>query len=172
MTITSVGSAIQARNVQANGDHDVLDDVDLTAERTIFALLGPGAGRPRSAHLSTLIRADSGDIGHGHDVEIEADAVRCDRVTGQFSAVDTYSPEENLQLMADLNIFPGTQDNKVAGLSNGSVTDAAETGVVFRGMRRSRPRMTLVGSPQVSSSTNRPPASTPVAAPCGNRVSS
>jgi ABC-2 type transport system ATP-binding protein len=162
MTITtSAGSAIRAVKVRKSyGDHDVLDDVDLTvAERTIFALLGPnGAGKTTMVRiLSTLIRADSGDIRvMGHDVEIEADAVRAAiGVTGQFSAVDNLlTGKENLQLMADLeHLSRDAGRNKVAGLlERFELTDAADrlVSTYSGGMRRRLDlAMTLVGSPQL-----------------------
>jgi ABC-2 type transport system ATP-binding protein len=138
----------------------VLDDVDLTvAERTIFALLGPnGAGKTTMVRiLSTLIRADSGDIRvMGHDVEIEADAVRAAiGVTGQFSAVDNLlTGKENLQLMADLeHLRRDAGRNKVAGLlERFELTDAADrlVSTYSGGMRRRLDlAMTLVGSPQL-----------------------
>ena len=162
MTITtSAGSAIRAVKVRKSyGDHDVLEDVNLTvAERTIFALLGPnGAGKTTMVRiLSTLIRADSGDIRvMGHDVEIEADAVRAAiGVTGQFSAVDNLlTGKENLQLMADLeHLRRDAGRNKVAGLlERFELTDAADrlVSTYSGGMRRRLDlAMTLVGSPQL-----------------------
>ena len=162
MTITtSAGSAIRAVKVRRSyGDHDVLEDVNLTvAERTIFALLGPnGAGKTTMVRiLSTLIRADSGDIRvMGHDVEIEADAVRAAiGVTGQFSAVDNLlTGKENLQLMADLeHLRRDAGRNKVAGLLDRfELTDAADrlVSTYSGGMRRRLDlAMTLVGSPQL-----------------------
>jgi ABC-2 type transport system ATP-binding protein len=162
MTITtSAGSAIRAVKVRKSyGDHDVLDDVDLTvSERTIFALLGPnGAGKTTMVRiLSTLIRADSGDIRvMGHDVEIEADAVRAAiGVTGQFSAVDNLlTGKENLKLMADLeHLRRDAGRNKVAGLlERFELTDAADrlVSTYSGGMRRRLDlAMTLVGSPQL-----------------------
>src|SRR6185312_13624950 len=162
MTITaSAGSAIRAVEVRKSyGDHDVLEDVDLTvAERTIFALLGPnGAGKTTMVRiLSTLIRADSGDIRvMGHDVEIEADAVRAAiGVTGQFSAVDNLlTGKENLQLMADLeHLRRDAGRNKVAGLlERFELTDAADRLVATYsgGMRRRLDlAMTLVGTPEL-----------------------
>ena len=162
MTITtSAGSAIRAVKVRRSyGDHDVLEDVDLTvAKRTIFALLGPnGAGKTTMVRiLSTLIRADSGDIRvMGHDVEIEADAVRAAiGVTGQFSAVDNLlTGKENLQLMADLeHLRRDAGRNKVAGLlERFELTDAADrlVSTYSGGMRRRLDlAMTLVGSPQL-----------------------
>ncbi|MGY2060675.1 ATP-binding cassette domain-containing protein, partial [Nocardia gipuzkoensis] len=62
------------------GDHVVLDGIDLTVPRgTIFSLLGPnGAGKTTTVQiLSTLLRADDGDIRvGGHDVTADPDAVR------------------------------------------------------------------------------------------------
>jgi len=107
--------------------------------------------------LSTLIRADSGDIRvMGHDVEIEADAVRAAiGVTGQFSAVDNLlTGKENLQLMADLeHLRRDAGRNKVAGLlERFELTDAADrlVSTYSGGMRRRLDlAMTLVGSPQL-----------------------
>jgi ABC-2 type transport system ATP-binding protein len=75
------------------GEKVVLDGIDLEiAEGSVFALLGPnGAGKTTTVQiLSTLIRADAGDIQvAGHDVSREPQAVReAIGVTGQFSAVD------------------------------------------------------------------------------------
>jgi ABC-2 type transport system ATP-binding protein len=142
------------------GDHDVLDDVDLTvAEGTIFALLGPnGAGKTTMVRiLSTLIRADSGDIQVvGHDVEVEADAVRAAiGVTGQFSAVDNLlTGKENLQLMADLeHLRQDAGRNRVAELLDRfELADAADrlVSTYSGGMRRRLDlAMTLVGSPRL-----------------------
>ena len=162
MTITtSVGSAIRAGNVRKSyGDHDVLDDVDLTvAEGTIFALLGPnGAGKTTMVRiLSTLIRADSGDIRVvGHDVEIEADAVRAAiGVTGQFSAVDNLlTGEENLLLMADLHHLPRPEGRQRARdlLERFDLVEAARkpAATYSGGMRRRLDlAMGLVGRPHV-----------------------
>ncbi len=109
MSINRAAQAISARGVRKSfGEHLVLDDVDLTVtDGTIFALLGPnGAGKTTMVRiLSTLIRADAGDMRvGGHDVATQPDAVRAlIGVTGQFSAVDNYlTGEENLRLMADL----------------------------------------------------------------------
>ena len=159
--ITSAGSAIRAVKVRKSyGDHDVLDDVDLTvAEKTIFALLGPnGAGKTTMVRiLSTLIRPDSGDIRvMGHDVEIEADAVRAAiGVTGQFSAVDNLlTGKENLQLMADLeHLRRDAGRNKVAELlERFELADAADrlVSVYSGGMRRRLDlAMSLLGSPRL-----------------------
>jgi len=162
MTITtSARSAIRAVNVRKSyGDHDVLDNVDLTvAERTIFALLGPnGAGKTTMVRiLSTLIRADSGDIRvMGHDVEIEAETVRASiGVTGQFSAVDNLlTGKENLQLMADLEHLgrDAGRNNVAELLDRFELADAADrlVSTYSGGMRRRLDlAMTLVGSPRL-----------------------
>jgi ABC-2 type transport system ATP-binding protein len=122
-------------------------------------LLGPnGAGKTTMVRiLSTLVRADSGDIRvMEHDVEIEADAVRAAiGVTGQFSAVDNLlTGKENLQLMADLeHLSRDAGRNKVAGLlERFELTDAADrlVSTYSGGMRRRLDlAMTLVGSPQL-----------------------
>jgi ABC-2 type transport system ATP-binding protein len=92
----------------------------------------------------------------GHDVEIEADAVRAAiGVTGQFSAVDNLlTGKENLQLMADLeHLSRDAGRNKVAGLlERFELTDAADrlVSTYSGGMRRRLDlAMTLVGSPQL-----------------------
>jgi ABC-2 type transport system ATP-binding protein len=91
------------------GDKLVLDGIDLEIPQgTVFALLGPnGAGKTTTVQiLSTLIRADAGDIRvAGFDVSRESDRVRdAIGVTGQFSSVDyLLSGRENLMLMADLH---------------------------------------------------------------------
>ena len=106
MTITT--SAVRHQGARAcasrSASTTVLDDVDLTvAEGTVFALLGPnGAGKTTMVRiLSTLIRADAGDIRvAGHDVRDRSrTAVRAAiGVTGQFSAVDNLlTGEENLR---------------------------------------------------------------------------
>ena len=158
---TSAGSAVRAVKVRKSyGDHEVLDDVDVTvAEGTIFALLGPnGAGKTTMVRiLSTLIRADSGDVRvMGHDVEIDADAVRARiGVTGQFSAVDNLlTGKENLQLMADLeHLRRDAGRNKVAELlERFELTDAGDrlVSTYSGGMRRRLDlAMTLVGSPRL-----------------------
>ena len=158
---TSAGSAIRAVAVRKSyGDHDVLDDVDLmVAERTIFALLGPnGAGKTTMVRiLSTLIRADSGDIQiMGHNVEREVDAVRAAiGVTGQFSAVDNLlTGGENLGLMADLeHLSRDAARKKITELlERFELTDAADrlVSTYSGGMRRRLDlAMTLVGSPRL-----------------------
>src|SRR3989449_7177126 len=105
---------------KAFGKHVVLDGIDLdVAEGTIFALLGPnGAGKTTMVHiLSTLIHADSGEVGvAGHNLTREPAAVRAAiGVTGQFSAVDNLlTGEENLLLMADLHHLSRREGRKRA----------------------------------------------------------
>jgi ABC-2 type transport system ATP-binding protein len=128
VTINPNASAISARAVHKSfGEHIVLDEVDLTvAEGTIFSLLGPnGAGKTTMVRiLSTLIRADAGDIRvGGHDVAGDPDAVRSlIGVTGQFSAVDNLlTGQENLRLMADLRrLGRGAGRRRIAELLGGS----------------------------------------------------
>jgi ABC-2 type transport system ATP-binding protein len=161
VSINPAAEAISARGVRKSfGEHLVLDDVDLTVtDGTIFALLGPnGAGKTTMVRiLSTLIRADAGDIRvGGHDVATEPDAVRAlIGVTGQFSAVDNYlTGEENLRLMADLRHLGRTAGRaRVAGLlERFGLTDAARKplSAYSGGMRRRLDlAMTLVGNPAV-----------------------
>ena len=161
MTSHLNGPAISASAVRKSfGDHVVLDGVDLTvAEGSIFALLGPnGAGKTTMVRiLSTLVRADSGDIRvGGHDVAVDPAAVReLIGVTGQFSAVDNLlTGQENLQLMADLRHLgrvPGHR--RIAELlEQFELTDAAAKplSTYSGGMRRRLDlAMTLVGGPRV-----------------------
>ena len=138
----------------------MLDEVDLeVAEGTIFALLGPnGAGKTTIVRiLSTLIRADAGDIRvAGHDVAADPDGVRAAiGVTGQFSAVDNLlTGEENLQLMADLrHLGRDAGRRRVAELlERFDLTDAAgkPLSTYSGGMRRRLDlAMTLVGDPRL-----------------------
>jgi ABC-2 type transport system ATP-binding protein len=159
--MSSVKPAISARAVRKSfGEHTVLDGVDLTvAEGSIFALLGPnGAGKTTMVRiLSTLIRADAGDIQvGGHDVVAQAHAVRdVIGVTGQFSAVDNYlTGAENLRLMADLrHLGRDAGRRRIAGLlERFDLTDAAGKllSTYSGGMRRRLDlAMTLVGSPSL-----------------------
>jgi ABC-2 type transport system ATP-binding protein len=159
--MSSVKPAISARAVRKSfGEHTVLDGVDLTvAEGSIFSLLGPnGAGKTTMVRiLSTLIRADGGDIQvGGHDVASDAHAVRdLIGVTGQFSAVDNYlTGEENLRLMADLRHLgrAGGRRRTAELLERFDLTDAAgkPLSAYSGGMRRRLDlAMTLVGSPSV-----------------------
>src|SRR5258708_20801029 len=159
VSINRAAQAISARGVRKSfGEHLVLDDVDLTVtDGTIFALLGPnGAGKTTMCRiLSTLIRADAGDLRvGGHDVATQPDAVRAlIGVTGQFSAVDNYlTGEENLRLMADLRHLGRTGGPaRVAELLEPvDRTDAARKplSAYSGGMRRRLgPAMTLVRNP-------------------------
>ncbi len=161
MTTNPTASAISARAVRKSfGEHLVLDGVDLTvAEGTIFSLLGPnGAGKTTMVRiLSTLIRADAGDIRvGGHDVATAPDAVRAViGVTGQFSAVDTLlTGRENLRLMADLRHLGRDAGRlRVAELlERFELSDAADKPLptYSGGMRRRLDlAMTLVGNPRV-----------------------
>lgn len=142
------------------GDKLVLDGIDLEiAEGTVFALLGPnGAGKTTTVQiLSTLIRADAGDIRvAGFDVNREPDRVRDNiGVTGQFSSVDyLLSGRENLRLMADLEHL-----DRVAGrrrvedlLERFDLVDAAGQMVMkySGGMRRRLDlAMTLISEPRI-----------------------
>jgi ABC-2 type transport system ATP-binding protein len=161
MTITSNAPAISARAVRKSfGDHVVLDGVDLTvADGTIVALLGPnGAGKTTMVRiLSTLIRADSGDIRvGGYDVAGEPESVRSlIGVTGQFSAVDNLlTGAENLQLMADLrHLGRDAGRRRIAELLDRfDLTEAAgkSLSTYSGGMRRRLDlAMTLVGNPSL-----------------------
>ncbi len=161
MTINPAAPAISTRAVRKSfGEHTVLDGVALTvAEGSVFALLGPnGAGKTTMVRiLSTLIRADAGDIRvGGHDVAADPDAVRAlIGVTGQFSAVDNLlTGEENLRLMADLRHL-GRQAGRrriAELLGRFDLADAARKPVstYSGGMRRRLDlAMTLVGDPAV-----------------------
>jgi ABC-2 type transport system ATP-binding protein len=153
--------AIRARAVRKSfGEHIVLDGVDITvAEGTILSLLGPnGAGKTTMVRiLSTLIRADAGDIWvGGHDVTNDPDAVRSlIGVTGQFSAVDNLlTGQENLQLMADLrHLRRDAGRRRIAGLLERFELTAAAgrpLATYSGGMRRRLDlAMTLVGNPSV-----------------------
>jgi ABC-2 type transport system ATP-binding protein len=161
VAINRSAQAISARGVRKSfGEHLVLDDVDLTVtDGTIFALLGPnGAGKTTMVRiLTTLIRADAGDIRvGGHGVAAEPDAVRAlIGVTGQFSAVDNYlTGEENLRLMADLrHLGRDAGRARIAELlKRFDLTDAARKplSAYSGGMRRRLDlAMTLVGNPTV-----------------------
>jgi ABC-2 type transport system ATP-binding protein len=158
---SSNAPAISARAVRKSfGEHIVLDGVELTvAEGTIFSLLGPnGAGKTTMVRiLSTLIRADSGEVRvGGHDVATDPEAVRgVIGVTGQFSAVDSYlTGAENLQLMADLRHFGRDAGRRRVAelLERFELTDAAgkPLSTYSGGMRRRLDlAMTLVGDPRV-----------------------
>ncbi|RDI63121.1 ATP-binding cassette domain-containing protein [Nocardia pseudobrasiliensis] len=142
------------------GDHVVLDGIDLSVPRgTIFSLLGPnGAGKTTTVQiLSTLLRADGGDIRvGGHDVTADPDAVRATiGVTGQFSAVDELlTGRENLILMGDLHHLPRSESRRLADelLGRFDLLEAADkiASSYSGGMtRRLDLAMTLVGSPHI-----------------------
>jgi ABC-2 type transport system ATP-binding protein len=161
MTSNPASPAVTARGVRKSyGEHRVLDDVDLTvAQGTIYALLGPnGAGKTTMVRiLSTLIRADAGDIRvAGYDVASEADGVRgLIGVTGQFSAVDNLlTGAENLRLMADLRHLGRRAGSRRVTelLEQFDLADAAGKllSTYSGGMRRRLDlAMTLVGNPRL-----------------------
>ncbi|MEU5715927.1 ATP-binding cassette domain-containing protein [Streptomyces sp. NPDC020403] len=161
MTTNLGPPALSATAVRkAYGDHMVLSGIDLgISAGSVFALLGPnGAGKTTMVQiLSTLIRADAGDIQvAGHDVVRDPEAVRAAiGVTGQFSAVDGFlSGEENLLLMADLHHLPRQERRQCVTdlLARFDLVDAARKPAVTYsgGMRRRLDlAMTLVGRPRV-----------------------
>jgi ABC-2 type transport system ATP-binding protein len=154
-------AAIAATGLRKSfGDHVVLNGIDLNVtEGTIFALLGPnGAGKTTMVRiLSTLIRADGGDVRiAGHDLATEPDAVRdIIGVTGQFSAVDNLlTGEENLNLMADLCHLSRAEAKRRTAelLDRFDLIDAARkpAATYSGGMRRRLDlAMTLVGDPRI-----------------------
>ncbi|HET9187823.1 MAG TPA: ATP-binding cassette domain-containing protein [Acidothermaceae bacterium] len=160
-SMTTRRAAISAAKVcKSYREQPVLNDVDLTVdEGGVYALLGPnGAGKTTMVRiLSTLIRADSGDIRvMGHDVVAERDAVRAAiGVTGQFSAVDNLlTGQENLRLMADLgHLDRAVRRRRVDELlERFELTDAARKplSAYSGGMRRRLDlAMTLVGAPRL-----------------------
>ncbi|MGK5552693.1 ATP-binding cassette domain-containing protein [Actinomadura kijaniata] len=142
------------------GDKVVLDGIDLAVpEGSIFSLLGPnGAGKTTTVQiLSTLIRADGGDIlVAGHDLAKNPQAVRASiGVTGQYSAVDKLlTGEENLLLMADLHHLPRRAGQQLTArlLEQFDLVEAAKkpASTYSGGMRRRLDlAMTLVGGPRV-----------------------
>jgi ABC-2 type transport system ATP-binding protein len=145
---------------KAFGEKVVLDGIDLEiAEGSVFALLGPnGAGKTTTVQiLSTLIRADAGDIQvAGFDVSREPQAVRdAIGVTGQFSAVDyLLTGRENLMLMADLHHLDRRAGRRRVDelLDKFELTEAAGQLVLkySGGMRRRLDlAMTLLGEPRI-----------------------
>ncbi len=153
--------AVQVTGLRKSfGDKLILDGIDLAiAEGTVFALLGPnGAGKTTTVQiLSTLLRADAGDIRvAGFDVTREPQAVRdAIGVTGQFSAVDyLLTGRENLLLMADLHhLGRGAGRARVDELlTRFDLVDAAGQMVMkySGGMRRRLDlAMTLIGDPRI-----------------------
>ncbi|MCW6004007.1 ATP-binding cassette domain-containing protein [Micromonospora sp. CPCC 205371] len=161
MTANINQPAIAVRGLRKQyGDKVVLDGIDLSvAQGKIFSLLGPnGAGKTTIVRiLSTLIRADAGDIRvAGHDLVREPDAVRAAiGVTGQFSAVDKLlTGEENLLLMADLHHLDRRVGRRRAAelLERFDLVEAGgKPASTYSGgmQRRLDLAMTLLGSPQV-----------------------
>ncbi|MEU8613390.1 ATP-binding cassette domain-containing protein, partial [Actinoplanes sp. NPDC048791] len=161
MMTTSTEPAIAVAGLRRSyGDHVVLDGIDLQVPAgTVFSLLGPnGAGKTTTVQiLSTLIRADSGDVRvAGHDVAREPDRVRAAiGVTGQFSAVDSFlTGEENLVLMADLHHLGRSEGRRRAAelLERFGLGEAARRpSVTYSGGMRRRLdlAMGLIGDPQV-----------------------
>ena len=157
----SAAPAIQVAGLRKSfGDKVVLDSIDLNiAEGTVFALLGPnGAGKTTTVQiLSTLIRADAGDVRvAGFDVNREPQAVRdLIGVTGQFSAVDyLLSGRENLLLMADLHHLDRRAGRRRVDelLAQFDLVEAAGQMVMkySGGMRRRLDlAMTLMGEPRI-----------------------
>ena len=154
-------AAIAASGLRKSyGEKVVLDGISLNVPAgTVFSLLGPnGAGKTTTVHiLSTLIRADAGDIRvAGHDLARHPDRVRRTiGVTGQFSAVDgLLTGEENLLLMADLHHLGRQAGRRRAAdlLRQFDLEDAARkiAATYSGGMRRRLDlAMTLVGRPTI-----------------------
>jgi ABC-2 type transport system ATP-binding protein len=154
-------TAIAASGLRKSyGEKVVLDGISLNVPAgTVFSLLGPnGAGKTTTVHiLSTLIRADAGDIRvAGYDLASNPDRVRrAIGVTGQFSAVDgLLTGEENLLLMADLHHLGRQAGRRRAAdlLRQFGLEDAAKkvAATYSGGMRRRLDlAMTLVGSPRI-----------------------
>ena len=154
-------AAIAASGLRKSyGEKVVLDGISLNVPAgTVFSLLGPnGAGKTTTVHiLSTLIRADAGDIRvAGHDLARHPDRVRRTiGVTGQFSAVDgLLTGEENLLLMADLHHLGRQGGRRRAAdlLRQFDLEDAARkiAATYSGGMRRRLDLpMTLVGRPTI-----------------------
>lgn len=145
---------------KAYGSKQVLDGVDLTVPvGTIFALLGPnGAGKTTTVHiLSTLIRADGGDVAvGGFDVVRQADKVRGKiGLTGQFSAVDSLlTGEENLALMGRLRHHTAAEVKRRTAelLEKFDLVEAAKKPLAtYSGgmQRRLDLAMTLMGDPEI-----------------------
>jgi len=154
-------TAIAAQGLRLSyGDLLVLDGIDLSVPSgSVFALLGPnGSGKTTTVKiLSTLLAADDGTASVlGHDVRIEADAVRRTiGVTGQFAAVDAIlTGEQNLLLMARLRHLRRADGRRRAAelLDRFELTEAAGrlTSTYSGGMRRRLDiAMTLIGDPRL-----------------------
>jgi ABC-2 type transport system ATP-binding protein len=159
--VPSTAAAVRVAGLRKSFGHKlVLDGIDLEIpEGTVFALLGPnGAGKTTTVQiLSTLIRADAGDItAGGFDVRREPDRVRdAIGVTGQFSSVDyLLSGRENLLLMADLHHLDRPEGRRRVEdmLTRFDLVDAAGQ-IVMKysgGMRRRLDlAMTLISEPRI-----------------------
>lgn len=128
------------------GDRTALDHVSLRIPAgTVVGLLGPnGAGKTTLINcLTTLLRADSGDIRVlGHDIEAEPALVRANiAVTGQFAALDEQiSPHANLVFFGRLLGLSRGAAQQRAGelLERFELSEAAHTpvGYLSGGMRR------------------------------------
>jgi ABC-2 type transport system ATP-binding protein len=161
MTTTTLRAGVKVTGLRKSfGGKVVLDGIDLeAAEGTIFALLGPnGAGKTTTVQiLSTLIRADGGDVTvAGHDVAEDPDAVRdAIGVTGQFSAVDNLlTGEENLKLMADLRHLEKAEGRRRTAelLDQFDLLEVSKKlALTYSGglRRRLDLAMTLVGDPRI-----------------------
>jgi ABC-2 type transport system ATP-binding protein len=108
-------NAIEVADLRKSyGDVEVLKGIDLQVKRgSLLALLGPnGAGKTTTVRiLATLLRFDSGTAKvFGHDVVLEARAVRCRvSLTGQFASLDEeLTGLENLILIARLQGYSWT----------------------------------------------------------------
>ncbi len=161
MNVTTSPPALEATGLRKSfGDTVAVDGIDLRVpEGSVFALLGPnGAGKTTTVQiLSTLIRADSGEVRvAGHDPVREPDAVRdVIGVTGQSTAVDNLlTGEENLILMADLNHLGRAEGRRrVAALLErlDVVEESRRPAVTYSGglRRRLDLAMTLMGEPRI-----------------------
>ncbi|MFD9967683.1 ATP-binding cassette domain-containing protein [Streptomyces sp. NPDC059011] len=90
------------------GTHKAVDGIDLTVQAgTVYGVLGPnGAGKTTTVRmLATLLRPDGGEARvFGHDVRLDADAVRRKiGLTGQYASLDEdLTGTQNLLLLGRL----------------------------------------------------------------------
>jgi ABC-2 type transport system ATP-binding protein len=132
--------------VKVFGDTRAVDGVDLAVRTgTVYGVLGPnGAGKTTTIRmLATLLAPDAGSARVlGHDVVVEADAVRSRvSLTGQFASVDEeLTGRENLVLLGRLLGFTrGPAEERATELLDAfGLTDAADRIVsgYSGGMRR------------------------------------